>query len=96
MYITYLLEFVNDTITKYNNDIDKIATTISFDMSDSYLSIYDTACKKNNILFKQRSITRTILLCYITICLFSIIPLIVGIYYIIIYIYSESYFNNKI
>jgi len=62
---------------KYNNDIDKIADTISFEMSDSYLSIYDTACKKNNILFRQKSITRTILFCYIGICIFSIVPLIV-------------------
>jgi len=82
MYITYLLEFVNDTITKYNNDIDKIATTISFDMSDSYLSIYDTACKKNNILFKQKTITRVLLLVYVILCGFSVYPLVVREYII--------------
>jgi len=48
-------------------------------MNDSYLSIYDTACMKNNILFRQKSLTRMILYVYSLICICSVLPLIVSI-----------------
>ncbi|ORX43141.1 hypothetical protein BCR36DRAFT_146918 [Piromyces finnis] len=71
-------EYINETITKYNHSIDKIASTINFEMSDSYLNIYDTSCKKNNILFRQKFITRMILYAYSIICICSVLPLVVS------------------
>ncbi|OUM61058.1 hypothetical protein PIROE2DRAFT_13054 [Piromyces sp. E2] len=73
---------ITDTSLKIHDfharDIDKIAGTINFEMSDSYLSIYDTSCKKNNILFRQKYLTRMILYAYFLICICSILPLIIA------------------